>query len=265
MNDMGNNESRQMSLCERRKHCMCTANFLLVSTVVMQFVALSEQSSSVMPSSEALSFFNIAYMLGLFIPGPVGAFLVDKYRRQNVYRVSLIAMVVATALMYFDKSVEVVALVRFLEGMMFGLAQVTLGSTLLNDLSVSESRTSSDYSFAWSALIAVPCGAGLGYFLMEEFNFNVMLLCGIAMLAASVALVSSLKVPFRAPIHPGIFGLDRFWQKNDFVPFLNLLLISIPAGVVIMAFGSWLFWAFAAAGAEAHAVRSGADGGGSPE
>ena len=121
---------------------MCTANFLLVSTVVMQFVALSEQSSSVMPSSEALSFFNIAYMLGLFIPGPVGAFLVDKYRRQNVYRVSLIAMVVATALMYFDKSVEVVALVRFLEGMMFGLAQVTLGSTLLNDLSVSESRTS---------------------------------------------------------------------------------------------------------------------------
>ncbi len=56
MNDMGNNESRQMSLCERRKHCMCTANFLLVSTVVMQFVALSEQSSSVMPSSEALSF-----------------------------------------------------------------------------------------------------------------------------------------------------------------------------------------------------------------
>lgn len=256
MNDMGNNESRQMSLCERRKHCMCTANFLLVSTVVMQFVALSEQSSSVMPSSEALSFFNIAYMLGLFIPGPVGAFLVDKYRRQNVYRVSLIAMVVATALMYFDKSVEVVALVRFLEGMMFGLAQVTLGSTLLNDLSVSESRTSSDYSFAWSALIAVPCGAGLGYFLMEEFNFNVMLLCGIAMLAASVALVSSLKVPFRAPIHPGIFGLDRFWQKNDFVPFINLLLISIPAGVVIMAFGSWLFWAFAAAGAiTANVVR----------
>ena len=107
---------------------MCTANFLLVSTVVMQFVALSEQSSSVMPSSEALSFFNIAYMLGLFIPGPVGAFLVDKYRRQNVYRVSLIAMVVATALMYFDKSVEVVALVRFLEGMMFGLGVVGLDS-----------------------------------------------------------------------------------------------------------------------------------------
>ena len=174
MNDMGNNESRQMSLCERRKHCMCTANFLLVSTVVMQFVALSEQSSSVMPSSEALSFFNIAYMLGLFIPGPVGAFLVDKYRRQNVYRVSLIAMVVATALMYFDKSVEVVALVRFLEGMMFGLAQVTLGSTLLNDLSVSESRTSSDYSFAWSALIA---GHTAGYIqsLSVHTPFNICL------------------------------------------------------------------------------------------
>lgn len=253
---MAEHESDMVALCERRKHCMCTSNFFLVTAMVMQIVAMSESEYPSDCSLESLAFANMAFVLGLFVLGPVGAFLVDRFCRQSVYRSSLLVAAAASAVLYFGRSAEIVASVRFVEGMMYGLAQVALGSTLLNDLAASELRTSSDYSFAWAALLAIPAGAGLACFLMGQFGFNVVIAVAIIMLLLSVVLVSSMNVPFRAPIHSAVFGLDRFWQKNDMLPFLNLLFISVPAGVFIASLSSPLYYALAAVGVvAAHSVR----------
>lgn len=235
---------------------MCTSNFLLVTSMVMQIVAMSEAGYPPSCSPECAAFANMAFVLGLFVLGPVGAFLVDRFRRQSVYCSALVVAAAASVVLYFGRSAEIVASVRFVEGMMFGLAQIALGSTLLNDLAASELRTSSDYSFAWAAMLAIPAGAGLACFIMGHFGFNIVIAVAMAMLLLSAALVSGMKVPFRAPIHSAVFCLDRFWQKNDMLPFLNLLFISVPAGVFITCLSSPFYYALAAAGVvAAHSVR----------
>lgn len=228
---------------------MCLANLLLISAVSMQFAALLCMPVQEMPLDNAVMLYNAVFVVGLFLPGPVGAYMVDKFRRKNVYSFSLIILLAVTALMYVSRGAEAFITARLVGGVMVGLAQITLGSTLLNDLAVSQTRTSSDYSFAWSALVAIPAGLGLGYFVISVAGFNTVLAVSAAMLLVSLMLVSSLEVPFRAPMCPPLFGLDRFWQKNDLVPFLNLLLASVPLGALIVTLTSWHFWAFAAIGA----------------
>ena len=165
-------------------------------------------------SNHSLSLAIAAFSVGLYVLGPLSSFLVVRFQRKNVYEASLLVLVAISGIMYFCRDVLSVALVRFLEGAVCGLAQVSLGSTLLNDLTSSERRTVSDYYFAWSAILAVPAGVAASYYIMPLTDFHTVLLVSVSVLLLSAIVIVRIRVPFRAPIHVSLFSCDRFWQKK---------------------------------------------------
>lgn len=214
---------------------ICLANFALVAAVFMQFAALMTTGGDDGADMHALAVAVSVFALGLFALGPVSSCLLSKYQRKSVYKASLLALMAVSAVLYLTDSILLVALVRFVQGALCGLAQVALGSTLLNDLTVSEKRTRHDYFFAWTALLAIPSGMALALLLSKIYAFDVQLIVSLVLMLLSVIVVQRMRVPFRAPISTPLFSYDRFWQKNDLLPFLNLMIYSMVFGIFIAA------------------------------
>lgn len=227
---------------------ICLANFLLVVAIMMQLASVLFVGRIEGVSNHSLSLAIAAFSVGLYVLGPLSSFLVVRFQRKNVYEASLLVLVAISGIMYFSRDVLSVALVRFLEGAVCGLAQVSLGSTLLNDLTSSERRTVSDYYFAWSAILAVPAGVAASYYIMPLTDFHTVLLASVSVLLLSAIVIVRIRVPFRAPIHVSLFSCDRFWQKNDFLPFVNLLLFSTTMGMFVATNLQPLSFVFAALG-----------------
>jgi len=75
--------------------------------------------------------------LGIILMGPFYGYLVDHYKRKSVCLWSLIAVSAFSFGFYFITNTYCIALLRLMQGAMFGLAQMALGSTLVIDLSES--------------------------------------------------------------------------------------------------------------------------------
>ena len=121
----------------------------------------------------------------------------------------MLLLLAFSEILFFEQSATAAALVRLGEGMAFGVAQVALGSTLLNDLTVSEKRTVSDYYFAWIALCGIPAGIAAAYWLMRFWGFDIVLGVSIALVLFSMLIVGRINVPFRAPINVKKISCDR--------------------------------------------------------
>ena len=227
---------------------ICCANFLLVAAVMVQLASIMYVGRADGVSMRPVSFAVAAFSLGLYAPGPFCSYIVARYQRKSVYMISLLLLVAISGIMCFSRDIVSIASIRFLEGAVCGLAQVSLGSTLLNDLTVSERRTLSDYYFAWSAIFAMPVGVAAAYWAVPVFGFNAVLLASMLMLLFSMLSVMRINVPFRAPINVKLFSCDRFWQKNDLLPFINLLLLSTTFGMFVAANHRPMMFLFAALG-----------------
>lgn len=235
---------------------ICFANFLLTAAVFMQLGAIVWGESAAGVGFTDTVWAVSAFVLGLFALGPVSSYFVAKYQRKSVFKSALLLIAVVSAVLYFNTTLAAVAVVRFVQGALCGLAQVALGSTMLNDMTASERRTFSDYNYSWSALLGIPVGVAAAYFLCPEWGFNVALLVSVAMLLLSILTVMIIKVPFRAPISVPMFSCDRFWQKNDFLPFVNLLLFSSLLGLFLSANFSAVTFLFVSLGVVvAHPLR----------
>lgn len=212
---------------------ICAANFFLVAAVMMQLAAVLAYGRSVNGNMESIALALVAFVAGIIALGPVNAYIIDQHNHKKVYYLSLFAIVALTFVLYFSHDTAAVALVRFAEGAFFGLAQVTLGSTMLNDLTTSNKRTLSDYSFAWSALLAVPIGVAAAYYSAKYASMPEMMLACMVLTVISMLIMTQISVPFRAPIKVKVFSCDRFWQSSDILPFINLLLFSTIMGLLV--------------------------------
>lgn len=232
------------------------ANFLLTAAIFMQFGAIVSGSECAGGDFRHMAWALTAFFLGLFALGPVSSYLVSRFQRKSVYANSVLIMAAVSAVLYFDSGLAAVAATRFVVGALCGVAQVALGSTMLNDMTVSEKRTNSDYNYSWSALLGIPAGAAAAYWLAPAFGFNVALVASIVLILLSMVTVMGIRLPFRAPISVALFSCDRFWQKDDFLPFVNVLLFSSVVGLFLSADFSALSYLFMALGvAVAHPLR----------
>lgn len=227
---------------------ICLANFIFVAAVFMQFGALVFMGHAEGEDMCVLALALSSFVAGLFVLGPFCSYFVARFQRKSVYRLSLFLFLLLSGVLFQWHNLAVSTLVRFGEGMLCGVAQVALGSTMLNDLTVSEKRTVSDYYFAWIALAGIPLGIAAACWLTSFGSFDVVLATSMIMIFLSILIVDRIRVPFRAPINVKKISCDRFWQKNDFLPFLNLLLFSTVFGIFLADNFEPLMLVFAAAG-----------------
>lgn len=197
-----------------------------------------------------------AFAVGLYLFGSQCSWLVQHYRRNVVCMWAIVAVALSVALLWYADSLHsefvgfwVILLQRLCQGAAFGLAQMILSSTLIIDTCESYQRTEANYSAAWFARFALSLGPLAGVLVQGAFGFDRVLLVAIGCAAASLLLIKLVSFPFRAPeenVH--VASLDRFLLPEGFVLFLNLLLVSTVAGLLLTLPLQPVFYALMMAG-----------------
>jgi len=219
---------------------MSVANLLLTMAVYMLVptmpIWLIDKGFSWEETGVAMGAFGI----GLFVMGAFVSFLVQHYRRNMVCIWSAVCMAVFLGLSYYfeerigQSHFYVVVLQRFLFGVVFGLAQMVLTSTLIIDTCESYQRTEANYSASWFGRFALSLGPIAGILTQQLAGFSMVLLSAAILSALAVVLILLVHFPFRAPQDDvPSFSLDRFFLPHGFPLFVNLQLIMLAAGLLL--------------------------------
>ena len=221
---------------------MAFANLLLAMSVYMLIPTmplwlLSSQHLSMTETGWVMGAFGV----GLFLLGPFTSYLVQRFRRNMVCVWAVLLMIACLGTFYYldgwldhTGNLTLLLVLRVLLGAAFGLAQMVLASTLIIDTSESFQRTEANHAASWFARFSLSLGPMAALIIGPKLGFPIVLLVsgGCALLA--IILILLVHFPFRAPEeHVRSVSLDRFFLPQGFVLFVNLLLVTLAAGLVL--------------------------------
>ena len=221
---------------------MAVANFLLSMSVALFIPTLplwllESQQLSYLQTGVAFGVFGI----GLFLFGALTSWLVQRFRRNQVCILSILCLVASLLLLYYldvspaySGNFTLIVLQRLIFGATFGLAQMVLASTLIIDTCESFQRTEANHSASWFSRFALSLGPLAGLVLYPLAGFRVVVLVAVGCALAAILLILLVHFPFRAPDdHVPAVSLDRFFLPHGTYLFLNLLLITLSAGLLL--------------------------------
>lgn len=182
-----------------------------------------------------------AFAVGLFLPGAFCSWLVQHYRRNVVCLWAMAAVAACVVVLWYVDSQRTtfvewwtVTLLRMAMGAAFGLAQMVLSSTLVIDTCESFQRTSANHAVAWFSRFALSLGPLAALLMIQPLGFGVLMLCAACLAIASLLTLSLVDFPFRTPEEGvRVVSLDRFFLPRGSVLFVNLLPVSIVAGLLL--------------------------------
>lgn len=184
------------------------------------------------------------FCIGLFLPGCVSSYLLDKYRRKYVCFWSIVVLVVVSLVATLSLPPLLVAACRLLQGAAFALFHTSLGSTILIDITVSERRDVSAYIYFWICRFAFGIGPAIGVMALRPDMWYYLKYVPIVCAVLAVYFIIRLKLPFRTPLRSKVFSNDRFWLPHC-TPLVVLLIPAVMALGVEMAINmNPLFYAY---------------------
>lgn len=219
---------------------MALANLFLMASAYMLLPALPpyllQQGFSCLQVGEVMG----AYGIGIFLLGGFCSYLVQRYRRNRVCLLSILAVALCVGLLYYMEFILhakmefwMLIVVRLLQGAFLGLAQMTLASTLIIDTCESFQRTEANYMAAWFSRFALSFGPALSLLVFKWLNYEMVLVgAGIAALLSAL-LITLVKFPFKAPTdNMSVYSLDRFFLPQGILLFINLTLVTMVVGML---------------------------------
>ena len=221
---------------------MAVANLLLTMSVYMLIPTLpiwlmETQHLGLMETGWVMGAFGV----GLFLMGAFVSFLVQRFRRNQVCMWAVTGMIGCIGLIYYlgwfyegTCNYGLMLLQRIVFGAAFGLAQMVLASTLIIDTCESYQRTEANHAASWFARFSLSLGPLAGLVVYPLFGFQTVLLAAMGCDLLALILIMLVHFPFRAPEdHVHTVSLDRFFLPHGFILFVNLLLITMSAGLVM--------------------------------
>lgn len=121
---------------------------------------------------------------------------------------------------------------RVLQGALFGVVLMAMGSTLVIDVTPSQYRNKASVVFTWSGVLGMLCGILLGYNAGWYLSFQQQIYLFVGFCALPVVLVSMVEVCFRAPLDLPLLSFDRFLLFRTLIPGLNMMVVPFILGVL---------------------------------
>ena len=101
----------------------------------------------------------LAFTVGLIVPGPFNAYIVERFSRKAVFLWSSILQgVCALAFLEANLPLVYIYVLSACFGVFFEFAQNALNNTIVNDLLLSSSRTLGDSLLSWFGRFGLPIG-----------------------------------------------------------------------------------------------------------
>jgi putative sugar transporter len=220
---------------------LAMANLLLVMSSYMLVATMPTRMID-----RGYSMFQIALVMGvsfigIYLFGSLSGYLVQRYRRKNVFNVSTLLLLAVTGVLYyltnlpyhsFDYSLLV--LLRFVQGAFYGLSQLVLLSTLIIDTVEAVHRTEANHAATWFGRFAISLGPLAGIMVYKTMSFPSVILLSCIFLGISFVFVNLIRFPFRMPSEDfSRFSCDRFLLKGSHWLFVNVALITTVLGVLL--------------------------------
>lgn len=207
-----------------------------------------------MSTAETAAVFT-AYVAGLFAPGAFCSYLVQRFRRNIVCLLAIVAMIVTLVGLpyvegfmrqYFHNDVTMgFLMVRVLLGLTFGLSQMILSGTLIIDACQSFLRTEANHSSAWLYRFTFSLGPIAGLFVYQFWGFEAVALVAVVVSAMAAIVLLNVEFPFKAPEENlRLMSLDRFFLPQGKWLFVNLVLLMFAVGLTFSGRYSLTFYGF---------------------
>lgn len=235
----------KVSLCTPGFLHMCAGSFLIMMSVYMlvPFLPLLISGQAEVSVSVATSVVAVL-LVCMFLVGPLHAYLGDTYKRKSVWIYSVLGMLVASAgFTLVRTSTEWLALLA-IYGACFGLF-MTAGITITIDIIPSSRRSHGNMVYALLSRLGMLVGVAAGLYVYLAYTPHLLVYTSVACGLLGLFLVLRVHVAFRAPIGLPVFSLDRFLLPRAWIPALNLLCLSLAAGILIPTLWARCYWALA--------------------
>ena len=237
-----------------RNFCLLVlANVFLFMSVYMLFPVLHGWIQAALECDELhAALITSVFGIAPFLSGPFNAYLVDRFKRKHVCVYSILLLSVITVFYGYVSDVRWMIAWLLLQGAMFGVALMSMGSTLVIDVTPSRHRDGANACFTWAGLVGMLAGIVLG---IEGGGPFVISSDGAFMLSAclalvSVVLVSAVRVCFRAPLDVPLLSFDRFLLFRTCLSGLNMMTVPVMLGFLLgtVGYGYTHFYLYMGAG-----------------
>ena len=230
-------------LWNRNFSLLIAANILLYIAVYMLFPLIHRWmiqawSCSELQAAGVTAVFGIA----LFLPGAFNNYLVDTFSRKNVCTRSIMLLALVGILYPYVSSVEMVVLLRILQGALFGIVLMATGSTLAIDVTPSNNRNAANRVFTWSSIVGMLSGIIIGIEGGNSLSFDTLLYFSAFLCAVAIVLVSMVTVCFRAPLDLPLCSFDRFILFRTLLPGINMMTVPMVLGMLFIMISNAFFY-----------------------
>lgn len=230
-------------LWNRNFSLLIAANILLYIAVYMLFPLIHRWmiqawSCSELQAAGVTAVFGIA----LFLPGAFNNYLVDTFSRKNVCTRSIMLLALVGILYPYVSSVEMVVLLRILQGALFGIVLMATGSTLAIDVTPSNNRNAANRVFTWSSIVGMLSGIIIGIEGGNYLSFDTSLYFSAFLCAVAIVLVSMVTVCFRAPLDLPLCSFDRFILFRTLLPGINMMTVPMVLGMLFIMISNAFFY-----------------------
>lgn len=228
-------------LWNKRFWMLAMANLLLVMSSYMLLPAIPLRMAEWGYTQSQTAYVSGIFFVGMYLFGSLSGYLVQRYRRKNVFCISTLLLLAVTGIFYYlntlsDDTLDytLLILLRFLQGAFYGLSQLVLLSTLIIDTVEAVHRTEANHAATWFGRFALALGPLTGILAYRHAQFGSVLVLSCACLTLSFVFVGLVRFPFRMPsedLH--CFSFDRFLLKGSRWLFLNIMLVTSVAGLLL--------------------------------
>lgn len=206
---------------------MCVSNWFLHIYVYSLIPLLYAQAKQFGCGAGLVGWAIVAFAIGMILPGPFGAHLMECRSRKEVFLKSLLVLGFLPTLGYVwaNEGYQLV-LLHALQGVAFGVAQTALGTTLVNDVLASKQRNKGDVIYAWVGRLGIPLGPVVGMLLTYFFGLQQAYWWSLTACFMAFLLVGQTQIPLKAPVKVPLLTFDRFFIPKT-LP-LSLTLFIAP-------------------------------------
>ena len=196
---------------------MCVANWLLHIFVYATIPIVTMHIRTLGGPNTLMAWGVLAFSLGMVLPGPFGAHIMERRSRKSIFLRSLLVLGPVACLGYtLSTSLWQFIALQLVQGISFGLSQTALGTTLVNDILLSKQRNKGDLIYGWAGRLGIPLGFLFGCMLLLFVPISQTYWWLLVPCALSFVLVAQTNVPIKAPIKVSLLTLDRFFLPQSF-------------------------------------------------
>ena len=211
---------------------VCLANFLMACSFNLLMPSIPLYITEQMGVAQSKTGVVLAsYAIALMVVRPFSGFIVDLYPRKKILLAAFSCYVLIFFGYFWATTVLLFVLVRFIHGITWGLSTVS-SSTLAIDVVPSERRAEGIGYYGTFMNVAMAIGPFVAIHIYNNWGFQILLWCAIAMGTLGIVAVALIKVPERVKVERPKLSLDRFFLLKGWPIFLNQLLPCFAWGTI---------------------------------